>query len=63
MEHKLIQEVLMYVKWFQLAILVPDLGLYISYGLFGVAAIIIIIGIILTLTKSWVRTPKDQFEK
>lgn len=43
----------------RMAILAPDLGLYVAYGVAALGAILLLVGIVLTLTKSWSR--REQF--
>lgn len=47
---------------FQLALSLPGLGFYVACGLFTVAVIIIVVGIVLSLTKSWVRSTQEDEE-
>lgn len=38
---------------FQLAIQLPDIGVYAAYGIFGLGITLLLIGFILSLTKRW----------
>lgn len=44
----------------QLAVMLPDIGVYASYGIVGLGAILLIFGITLTLTNKW--NPHRRFQ-
>lgn len=74
--YKDVQNVLLPAFWFamtvsidetfasqvKLALSLPGLGFYVACGLFTVAVIIIVVGIVLSLTKSWVRSTQEDEE-
>lgn len=45
---------------FQLAVLIPDLGLYIAYAFAGIGVVLVSIGIFLTVTKRWGETKSER---
>lgn len=45
---------------FQLAVMLPNIGVYAAYGILGLGAIILIVGITLSLTKKW--NPHSRFQ-
>lgn len=42
--------------------MLPSLGVYVAYGIAGLGAILLIVGITLTLTKKWDPNPHNRFQ-
>lgn len=45
---------------FQLAVLIPDLGLYIAYAFAGIGLVLVSTGIFLTVTKRWGKANSER---